>query len=652
MQTPKFRPRGITPTAEQSAIQCATQREILIQANAGAAKTTTLALRIAESLVRGVPAQSILALTMTEAARDVMQQRLIKLGVPAARVREIRIATFEQLAHQILQNLEGSECPVLPQEEDLQAYAVRALEQVCDSVHHPDLDANFTNLAVHQFLRLQENLKARLALPMLDREGYSAEECAYALNIPLTGYHWYLEYEALRGAEDWPEFRGPGDASFDLACRLLQQPDVQVQLPQWQMVLCDEMHDLNEACCRILLALVARGNAFFCGAGDRDQVIYGWRGADHSFMQERLRQAWPRIKEYPLTACFRYGDTLAQAVSHFKRKANTSMLGDSTAIHLRSYATAQDAGVQCVQALRAWLQAEGEAEEVAILLREPGQSVFLEAALALHGHAWRVDGMESFLLRLEVLAMRGMLAAGLRNLDTVKLKSSREAIVDALLTYAEVQYGPEEYQEWKKSWHTLINQPQALDWFFEGVLLRQNGPSAQAMRQAWDYLRSLAPDTPAAQVLQHVYQLLQPQQVARRLYLERAQADSVAATLDSLQALAAWRQQDVHAFCAWLGETEWQLAQKKERHTLTLATVDAIKGKEYPCVILPFLAQHVFPRKGEAAWEEENRFYVAITRAQQELWLLTPAEAAQQSPYLARLQLPAQAIISRAKDAL
>ena len=53
MSDPAFQPTHITPSAEQLAIQLLKTRLLLVEANAGAAKTTTLALRIAQALQRG-----------------------------------------------------------------------------------------------------------------------------------------------------------------------------------------------------------------------------------------------------------------------------------------------------------------------------------------------------------------------------------------------------------------------------------------------------------------------------------------------------------------------------------------------------------------------------------------------------------------------
>ena len=63
--SPRFTPRGLVPTREQAAIQLSRNKVVLVDANAGAAKTTTLALRIGEALARKLPPEQILALTFT-----------------------------------------------------------------------------------------------------------------------------------------------------------------------------------------------------------------------------------------------------------------------------------------------------------------------------------------------------------------------------------------------------------------------------------------------------------------------------------------------------------------------------------------------------------------------------------------------------------
>lgn len=636
----KFKPRGITPSPEQLAIQCATQREILIQANAGAAKTTTLALRMAESLSRGVPAEQILALSITPAARDVLRERLREIGVALPIIKRVTILTFEELARICLHTLEGGECLYLEDEQQLREVAVESLENVCAMQGRSfEIDANFSNLAIHQFLQMQVALKSRFALFTHELDGYHLEEISQVLGIPITEYCWHLEFERIRGADDIAEFRGAFDASYDLARLLLRDPARAFDLPSFSCILVDELHDLNEVCFRILTALIERGKAFFCAAGDKDQIIYSWRGAEHQFMRQRFQQAYARLQEYPLTASYRYGEKLAKAVAHFKAKPSTSALQQACSVVTQWYDATHACETQVLAEIRAWLAAGGKLGQIAVLLRSPSQSVALESALLQAKLSYRVDGMVSFLGRKEVLMLRGMMAIALKNLDLVKLKQAKEDIFDALIEYAEIPYSAEEFAAWQKSRSEAINQANALEWFFDGVLRRKSSRSGAAMLDAVQFVRQQAPDANAGHVLQEVFRIMQLDRVARRIYVDREQAAFIGETLQQFIAMCVASSMNLQEFSAWLGEAEWQVAQKASKDALLLACVDAIKGHEYPCVILPYLQQQAFPRPNLPLLEEENRFYVAITRAQQRLCLLAPQEESARSPFLVRLQL-------------
>src|SRR5690625_120643 len=96
---PRFVPRGITPTHEQRLIQLSQQRISLIEAGAGAAKTTTLALRVAEALVRGLPPEQILIWVFTHEAVEVFKARLLALGVAPRLVQRDRKSTRLNSSH-------------------------------------------------------------------------------------------------------------------------------------------------------------------------------------------------------------------------------------------------------------------------------------------------------------------------------------------------------------------------------------------------------------------------------------------------------------------------------------------------------------------------------------------------------------------------
>jgi DNA helicase-2/ATP-dependent DNA helicase PcrA len=626
----KFQPKRIKPSPEQLAIQLATQKTILIDANAGAAKTTTLALRIAESLARGVAPGQVLALCVTEAAQQVLRQRLKDIGVAALEVKKIRCETFEGLAQQLLLQIERVEVPYFADVAALGEVALDAMQNLSDHYGRRfELDTSTHNVALHTFFMMQIGIKARLALHSHDFSGYTEEEIAHVLRVPLTTYLWLLEYENLRDGQ----FRGFGDAAFDLVQLLMQQPDALAGLIDYRVIVADELHDLSEVTFRLLASLIQSSGAFFCGAGDKDQVIYSWQGADHQYLRHRFQTTFPNLATYPLTSCYRYGSALAQKVACFKAKPNQSGIQQPTRIDTMAYAPQQCAPV-LLASLQAWL-AQTKAGSAAILLRSPAQSIAIEQGLIEAGIAYQTEAMPPFLQRTEILMLRGMLALGLQNLDSVPSMAVREMLFDAMLMFAEISIGPAEWDNWQKDRAIAISQPNALEWFLDGVLIRRAKHSRQAILAARDYLRSLPADAPACEVLQQVGQLLRLNEVTRRVFVDPQQAAMVQESIAEFIELSRRLGLGMQAFCDWLGQAS-QAGQAEKGKGVVIACVDAIKGREYDAVFLPYLAERSFPRAGVARLEEENRFYVAITRTRSYLALLVPELAP--SPFIAAMQ--------------
>ena len=98
---PLFHPQNITPSRQQVELQTSSSPSIIVNANAGAAKTTSLALKVAEVLEsqrrkigRYLP-KKILTLTYTDVAGLAFRRALQKIGVPAEVVKELWINTFD-----------------------------------------------------------------------------------------------------------------------------------------------------------------------------------------------------------------------------------------------------------------------------------------------------------------------------------------------------------------------------------------------------------------------------------------------------------------------------------------------------------------------------------------------------------------------------
>ena len=85
----------IEPDEEQLAILVSTARFNAIDGNAGAAKTTTLALKVLDALRHGMVPEDILVLTYSPAAVLAFQQRLRWIGVERETVLRVHITTFD-----------------------------------------------------------------------------------------------------------------------------------------------------------------------------------------------------------------------------------------------------------------------------------------------------------------------------------------------------------------------------------------------------------------------------------------------------------------------------------------------------------------------------------------------------------------------------
>lgn len=642
--SPRFTPQGLLPTPEQTAIQLAQNKVVLIDANAGAAKTTTLAIRIGEALARKLAPEQILALTFTPEARDVMRQRLRDVGIPHATAARIAVMTFEDFAGQLLALGDVDEVKACPHVRQLKPYALEAIartgERYAGSVDGLDLRTH--NIALSQFLDMQLNLKATMALEA-DVEFIDVEEAATLLNVPVTDYLVTTEYERLRlGSGEGAQFRGPFDATYDLACALRTGGVAADDLPSYRVVVCDELHDLNEAAFRILNALIAQPQCFFVGAGDKDQVIHAKVGASEAFLNRRFKQAYPQLVRYPLTYSYRHGPHLAYAMAEFKHKPVDSRLPLHTEIRQAHYGDGGgDCAARVVAAIGQWKRDGLPLDGCAVLIRDRHQSITIENALMQAGIGYRTPDMAGYLQRDEILFLRGMLAIALKDLAAVKSYEVRTAIVEALAIFAEVELSPQKMEQAK---YAIGKDPQVLEHFFSAYIDRDQQQSAQRLvTDTIAYLHSVGPDANAAGVLRAVCDRMGLEAAARRIFVRPYDASVVARSVAGLVDAAVQSGQTLGEFWRTLNASEAFASRKREREFVLIECVANAKGKEFAHVILPFLETGEFPQPLCERGEEENLFYVAATRAKSRLTLLSPEDAERRSPFIAQMKLASSA---------
>ena len=634
-----FVPKAITPTAEQLAIQISPARVAIVEANAGAAKTTVLALRMAEAWTRGTRAEQIFALTYTDAACVALKGALKKIGLPAAVAQQMRIQTFEAFSTQVLAEIEGGKVPLYTEAEQFSPVIWDAVQQVSD---HPGerwrSELLMPTLGDHgmtdAFLQQGEILKGTLR-DVLQRDGQAVSpDYADSLGTEYTQLKIYLAFERIRCANpEKPAFRGPQDATYDLAC-LLHGGESVLHTIQWpkavKVLVVDEMHDMNQAMFTLLRALLASNRCFFCGVGDIDQVIHKATGADAQFMRSALEEhSTHAVQRYPLTHSFRFSPALARLAGAVARnKPYASMAPHTTSVAVHSYTDNADCARQMVEAAVQWkAQPKAKMDAFAILLRHPHQSVQIENALIIAGIPYTTQGFDSYVQRPEVLLLRGLLAVATDDLASITAEQTRKNILRALVFFAEsrIQVDGRAHESQQEllddAVRTVAIAPTFLGSFFDNQVLR-NAPAVtrQRLQAAVQMVRTHTGPGLLAAVLAALHAPALVRNVLASTRRRQEAESNLAWVAQAAEGFASPAQFFQHLNAM---EHRQQSRPKEKATSLLIASITSVKGLEFDAVLLPYLAQGEFPDPQGDADEELNTLYVGITRARRALTVYT-----------------------------
>ena len=702
---PLFEPQGLRPTPQQRAIQTTRAPRVIVQANAGAAKTTSLVLRLGQALADGVPPARIQVLTYTDAAVQAFQAAMARMGLDTAMRRAVRVQTFDQFCTQRLASVEGQGVRHLRSAEALKPHVLRALQRVLDN---PDdryrddftlADADEGN--VESLLAAFGKLKGRLALQTELGERSFTPDVADELGCDYLSLRSLSRYEHDRrgGHPDHPAFRGPHDATYDLARWMLDldnaplaeglPPCLQMGL---QLLLVDEMHDCNRAMFTVLgQLLMLNPGCAFVGVGDRDQVIHGEAGADAAFMGHVFDAEIGPAEHLPLHASYRFGPRLATAVSRLADKPCEARSAHDTDVRVFAVSAQHSASHEARQVLALLADLQGlppttAPADLAVLVRQPHQSVALECMMLNRGLAYRTAGFEPFLMRPEILCVRGLMAHAYGGFEQIEPVATREAVLHALVLVsgALVDDGRQAKGPAAALGDTLDSSlddaladplddglafDDEADWATEDLdappapahddqarhLARVRATEA-AIRQV-AATPQLADDFIANQVLRNAHPSALPRLTAALDALRQAQGPQWAgAFMAALDAPALARRvrvctDDVQQFSAniealaqvsvafdsaqalFRALNSWtlRLSAMRPSDCIRLSSIEAAKGLEFSHVIIPGLNRGEF-MVGHSVADTRNLLYVGMTRARHRLSLL--AREDRPSPFL------------------
>lgn len=640
-----FKPKGLTPTAEQLAIQLERHRHVVVEANAGAAKTTTLALRLAQALARGASLDHIQVLTYTEAAVTSLRLALDRIGIAAAVRNKLRIQTFDQFCADRLASIEGPGVTRYTAPEQLKPHVLQAIDRVLsnqDERHRDEFTIEGSGEGsveglLASFARLKGTLQLTLEAPDQPLTPALASELGH--DYLTLRVFWAYEHIRRGGHPDRHAFRAPDDATHDLA-KLLLSEDALLEGEHpvalgLHLILLDEMHDTNRAMFTVLQQVLRENPAAFIGFGDRDQVIHATAGADARFMGEAFDREIGTAQRLPLTSSYRFGPALAHHVGRLSVKTYLSQSARGTTVNVVRCEQAKEVHWHIAQAIRhrEGLGADSPLSETAILLRQPHQSVELENHLLDQGLDYRTAGFDPYLMRPEVLFVRGLMAHAREEFPAIEDVDTRMRILQALLLFCGsfVESDSTDHDKRQKDELAAIKevakQPGLAPHFVQNQVLRNAPPHIRGLiYDALDVIRANATDL----LLARFTEALAPQRLAARVMVRADDIEQVSANVRGLIQSAATFD-NVESFFRAMNAREVRQKSMRSKHCVLLSSIEAAKGLEFEHVIMPGLNKGEFAVGGNTT-DNRNLLYVGMTRAKNRLTILY--DGARPSKYL------------------
>ena len=367
----------------------------LVLAGAGSGKTRVITHKIARLLQAGLAPKQIGAITFTNKAAQEMRERARSL-VGARASKDLVIATFHSLGVRMLRE-DGERLGLKPKFSILDA----------DDVLGVLKDAGGTTDAALA-------RRWQWTISLWKNNGLSCEQAEAAAQddderVAARVMKLYEERLAAYSAVDFDDLIG-------LPLKLLQQHEEARE--KWRRtlrhVLVDEYQDTNATQYELLKALVGE-QGIFTAVGDDDQSIYGWRGATIENLK-RLPQDYPNLKVIPLEQNYRSTGAILTAANNvialnpkiFQKKL-WSEFGQGEPVKVvecdQEEHEAERAAAR-ILAIRANTAGEhtGSTEwrDFAILYRANHQSRKLEEALRKAQIPYKVSGGQSFFDRAEI----------------------------------------------------------------------------------------------------------------------------------------------------------------------------------------------------------------------------------------------------------
>lgn len=595
-----------------------TEGPVMIIAGAGSGKTRVLTYRIAHLLEKGVDPFNILSLTFTNKAAREMRERIE--SVVGTKARSIWMGTFHSIFARILRyeaEKIGYPSNFTIYDTDDSKSLIRSIVKelnIDDKIYKPNvvlgrISMSKNNLVSWQVYNTNPVFKA-------DDEASQRPEIGRIYKI-------YQERLFRAQAMDFD------DLLFNTNVLFKEHVDVLNKYQHmFRYVMVDEFQDTNISQYNITRKLAAL-NRNICVVGDDAQSIYAFRGADIQNILN-FEKDYEELKVYKLEQNYRSTDTIVQAAN--------SVIAQNTAQLKKSVWTSNPQGDRIDVLVAASDNEEGKLvansifekknqrqlrnKDFAILYRTNSQSRSIEEALRRININYKIYGGLSFYQRKEIKDVMAYLRFTTNSNDEEALKrvinypkrGVGDASVNKIIVWAN--------ERGVSYWDALCNVKSIL-----------SGRAANAVESFVTLIKSFKIIDQSNDAFETASHVAKKSGILKELYNDKSiegltRHENVQELLNGVKEFVDNEENEDKSLPAFLQEisllTDPDKNNTEDDDFVTLMTIHSSKGLEFKNVYLVGLEEDLFPSQmmlgSRADLEEERRlFYVAITRAEQDL---------------------------------
>ena len=595
----------------------------LVIAGAGSGKTRVLTYKIAYLLANhAYQPWNILALTFTNKAAREMKERIGRL-VGQEQARYLQMGTFHSVFARILRaeadRIGFNSNFTIYDQSDSRSLVKSIIKemQIDDKTYKPASVADRISMAKNHLLLPQQYMVSSWAADDAQKKR------------PQVGniYNRYVERCRQANAMDFD------DLLVQTFLLFKNHEDIrQKYVERFRYVLVDEYQDTNYAQQEIILQLTCE-HGRVCVVGDDAQSIYSFRGANIDNILNFQKQ-YEGSRLFKLEQNYRSTQLIVKAANSLIRKNERQIHKDvfseneeGERLTLKpAYSDREEAIIVCNDIKRIRRQDQAQYSDFAILYRTNAQSRSFEEQMRKDGIPYRIYGGLSFYQRKEIKdviayfrvvsnpndeeALRRIINYPTRGIgDTTVAKIVETANLHHVSLWSVIQQPIVFDLQLSKG---TLNKIDAFKQLVEGWTMRINQEDAYALGHSIIMESGISKD---------IYGSNNPEDLSRQENLE----EFLSGMQDFVESRKEEDRGDEIALSDFLQEvallTDLDSDGDEEQPKVTLMTVHAAKGLEFPTVFVVGLEENIFPSPmctgSMRELEEERRLlYVAITRAE------------------------------------